>query len=112
MAAAKQRKLRLSWFLVKPTIDFADVDAIVESPSKGTLHAYRVPALHKERDSLFLKASHPSPPRWLSLVEGHVDGGGLPAILGASSFFVVIGEWRGRDLNPRHLDFQSSALPT
>jgi uncharacterized protein (TIGR04141 family) len=90
VAAAKRRKLRLSWFLVKPSINFDEVDAIVEQPINGTLYAYRVPALHKERDSLFLRASHPSPPRWLSFVEGHVDGGGLPAILGASSSGVLL----------------------
>jgi hypothetical protein len=45
MAKAKRRKLRLSWFLVKPSIDFDDVEAIVEPPPKGTLHGFRVPVL-------------------------------------------------------------------
>jgi uncharacterized protein (TIGR04141 family) len=89
-----KRKQRLSWFLVKPAID--DVDAIVESPSKGTLHRYKVSALSKDRDSLFVRASHPSPPGWLSFVEGHVDGGGLPVILGASSSGVLLVPASGR----------------
>jgi uncharacterized protein (TIGR04141 family) len=87
---ATNRKLRLSWFLVKPSIDFDDVEAIVEPPSKGTLHGFRVPVLSKKRDSLFVKASHPSPPRWLGLVESHVEGGGLPPVLGASSSGILL----------------------
>jgi uncharacterized protein (TIGR04141 family) len=82
---AKKRKLRLSWFLVKPTIDFEDVDAIVEPPAKGTLHRYRVSVLNTKQDSLFLKASHPSPPPWLSFIKSHIDGGDLPPVLGSSS---------------------------
>lgn len=87
---AKRQKLRLSWFLVKPGINFDDDKAIVEPPPKGTLHGLRVPVLSKNRDSLFVKASHPSPPGWLALVESHIEGGGLPPVLGASSSGVLL----------------------
>lgn len=87
---AKRRKLRLSWFLVKPGADLEDAEAIIEPPGKEALQGFRVPVLDKERDSLFVKASHPSPPRWLALVEGHVEGDGLPPVLGASSSGVLL----------------------
>ncbi len=87
---AKKQKLRLTWFLVKQSLDFDDVDSIIEPPPKGTLHRYRVSTLSKTRDSLFIKASHPSPPRWLSIIKHHVDGGGLPPVLGASSSGVLL----------------------
>src|SRR5215469_13068720 len=91
-----KRKQRLSWFLVKPGLGIEDPSAIVEPPSTGTLHRHKVPALDGEHDSLFVKASHPSPPGWLSFVESHVDGGGLPAILGASSSGVLLVPAAGR----------------
>lgn len=48
-AAPKQR---LTWFLLKSDIDPSDLDAVLEEPDTGTLHRYRVPLLHKRRDSL------------------------------------------------------------
>lgn len=86
----KNRKLRLSWFLVKEGLDNDDVEAIIEPPSQGSLQGFKVPALSKDRDSLFVKPSHPSPPRWLDFVEPHVEGGGLPTLLGSSSSGVLL----------------------
>jgi uncharacterized protein (TIGR04141 family) len=81
---AKGRKMRLSFFLVKPSVDFTEVEQIIEPPTRGRLHSYRVPSFSGERDSLFLKESHVSPPRWLELIEGHMEGDLVP-VLGASS---------------------------
>lgn len=85
-----KRKQRLSWFLVKQGVDTDDVQAIIEQPSHGSLQSFKVPALSKERDSLFVKPSHPSPPRWVDYVEPHVDGDGLPTLLGSSSSGVLL----------------------
>ncbi len=90
---AKQKQ-RLSWFLVKPGIDADDPKAIIES--KDGLASFKIPALSKKRDSLFVRASHPSPPRWLGYVQGHIEGDGLPAILGASSSGVLLIEAKER----------------
>jgi uncharacterized protein (TIGR04141 family) len=84
---AKQKQ-RLSWFLVKPRIDVDDPTTIIDS--KDGLASFKIPALSKEHDSLFVRSSHPSPPRWLGYVQGHIEGDGLPAILGASSSGVLL----------------------
>jgi uncharacterized protein (TIGR04141 family) len=85
-----KRKQRLSWFLVKNGIDADDIEAIIEKPSHGSLQSFKVTALSKDRDSLFVKPSHPSPPRWVDYVEPHVDGSGLPPLLGSSSSGVLL----------------------
>jgi uncharacterized protein (TIGR04141 family) len=85
---AKRKKQRLSWFLVKPGINVDDPTAIIES--KDGLASFKIPALSKGRDSLFVRSSHPSPPGWLGYVQGHIEGDGLPAILGASSSGVLL----------------------
>jgi uncharacterized protein (TIGR04141 family) len=84
------RKRRLTWFLVKPEINLDDLEAIIEPPERGELHSFRIDALSKERDSLFVRASHTSPPPWLSFVESHISEGELPPILGASSSGVLL----------------------
>jgi uncharacterized protein (TIGR04141 family) len=95
---ARKRKLRLSWFLLKPDVDVNDSDAIIDAPAKGTLHRFKVPVLAKQRESLFVKDSHPTPPRWLSFVEDHVADGALPMIVGASSSGVLLVPASGRTL--------------
>lgn len=85
-----KRKQRLSWFLVKKGIDADDLEAIIEQPSYGSLQSFKVTALSKDRDSLFVKPSHPSPPRWVDYVEPHVDGSGLPPLLGSSSSGILL----------------------
>jgi uncharacterized protein (TIGR04141 family) len=57
-----------------------------------------VPALNKDRDSLFVKPSHPSPPRWLDFVKPHLEHEELPTILGSSSSGVLLIESSGRVL--------------
>ena len=86
---AKRKKQRLSWFLIKSGIGLDKPDAIVEPPPKGSMHKFKIPVLDKDRETLFVKGSHASPPRWLGLVEGHVSGE-LPPILGASSSGVLL----------------------
>lgn len=80
---------------MKPGFELAKPDTIIEPPTKGTLHRYKVPVLSKEHESLFVKGSHAAPPRWLSFIEGHVDGD-LPPILGASSSGVLLVPAAGR----------------
>lgn len=84
-----KKKMRLSWFLVKPGLE-GDTTAVVEQPDGGALQSFKVSALSENRDSLFVKPSHPSPPRWRDYVEPHVDGGGLPQLFGASSSGVLL----------------------
>lgn len=92
------RKMRLSWFLVKPEIEATDVEAIIERSDGSALQSFRVAALSKVRDSLFIKPSHPSPPRWLDFVKPHLEEGELPTILGSSSSGVLLVESSGRVL--------------
>ena len=86
---AKSRKQRLSWFLVKRSVDHSDADQIIEPPKKGMLHRYKVSSLNKKSDSLFVKTSAPVPPRWVEYVSGHVSEP-LPNVLGASSAGVLL----------------------
>jgi uncharacterized protein (TIGR04141 family) len=90
--------MRLSWFLVKSEIEATDVEAIIEKSDDSQLSSFRVPALHKDRDSLFVKPSHPSPPRWLDFVKPHLEAEELPTILGSSSSGVLLVESSGRVL--------------
>lgn len=83
-------KRRLTWCLVKPGVDVDDADAVIEPPESGVIESYRINALHQKRDSLFIKATHPVPPKWLDFVRGHVSGGQLPQILGSSSSAVLL----------------------
>jgi uncharacterized protein (TIGR04141 family) len=85
-----KKKMRLSWFLVKQGLESGDVWAIIEKPSHGALQSFKVSALSKDRDSLFVKPSHTAPPRWREYVEPHVDDGGLPQLFGASSSGVLL----------------------
>lgn len=45
---ASRRKLRLSWFLVKPSIDSDQPEAVIEPPGNGALQGFRVPTLSKK----------------------------------------------------------------
>jgi Family of unknown function (DUF6119) len=90
-----KRKMRLSWFLIKKGLE-DDITAVIEKPKGGALQGFKVSALSKDRDSLFIKPSHPSPPRWRDYVEPHVDGGGLPQLFGASSSGVLLVPASGR----------------
>ena len=83
-------KLRLTWFLIKSTIDIHDIDAIIEPPEGGTLYRYRVPDLDGQRDLLFVRASAPHPPKWLRYVSGHVGDEQLPGMLGSSGSGVLL----------------------
>lgn len=80
---AKVPKTRLTWFLIKSSIDSEDASAIIEQPDE--LHAYRLPALDPDRDLLYLKASPPKRPKWLGYVEPHIGSGDLPGVLGAAA---------------------------
>lgn len=80
--------------MVKSGIDVDDPTAIIEG--KDGLASFKIPALTRERDSLFVRTSHPSPPRWLGYVQGHIEGDGLPTILGASSSGVLLIEAKER----------------
>ncbi|HEX5762134.1 MAG TPA: DUF6119 family protein [Solirubrobacterales bacterium] len=86
---SKAKRLRLSFFLVKPGIEFDKTEEIIELPEKGGLHSYVIKAFSESRDSLFLRPSHQARPRWLTLVEDHVDGD-LVAVFGASSSGVLL----------------------
>lgn len=87
---AKMPKQRLTWFLIKPSVDPDDVDTIIESPATGELHRYRVDALHPDRDSLFVKSSAPTSPRWLQYVKDHIGNEELPGMLGTSGSGVLL----------------------
>lgn len=87
---AKKRKQRLSWFLFKRSVDFSDVDQLIEPPDTGELHRYRVSVLDSTVDSLFVKSSVPVPPKWLGYVSEHISSGKLPKVLGASSAGVLL----------------------
>src|SRR5215208_4136850 len=86
---SKAKKLRLSFSLVKPGIDFDKTEEIVEPPEKGGLHSYVIKAFSESRDSLFLRASHQAAPRWLTIVENYVEGD-LVSVFGASSSGVLL----------------------
>jgi uncharacterized protein (TIGR04141 family) len=85
------KKMRLSWFLVKPGLE-DDVTAVIEQPSGGALHSFKVSALSTDRDSLYVKPSYAAPPRWRDYVSPHVDGGALSDLnlFGASSSGVLL----------------------
>jgi len=85
----KPRKQRLSFSLVKPGIDFDMTEEIIEPSEKGELHSYAVKVFSEDRDSLFLRASHQAKPRWLALVEDHIEGD-LVSVFGASSSGVLL----------------------
>jgi uncharacterized protein (TIGR04141 family) len=87
---AKTPKQRLTWFLIKPSVNVNDIDAMIESPEAGVVHRYRVPALNPGGDSLFVKASVPVPPKWLRYVSEHIGDEQLPTILGSSSSGVLL----------------------
>jgi uncharacterized protein (TIGR04141 family) len=87
---AQTPKQRLTWFLIKGSVQREDADAIIEAPETGVLHRYRVPSLDPRRDSLFVKASVPVPPRWLKYVSDHIGDEQLPTILGSSSSGVLL----------------------
>ncbi|HTT93386.1 MAG TPA: hypothetical protein VMF55_01835 [Solirubrobacterales bacterium] len=53
------KKMRLSWFLVKPGLE-DDVTAVIEHPSGGKLQSFKISALNPDRDSLYVKPSHAS----------------------------------------------------
>jgi uncharacterized protein (TIGR04141 family) len=90
-------KLRLSWCLIKPDVDLNDEDAIIEPPETGALQRFRVPVLHKKRNSLFLKRSTPMQPSWFSWMFEYVDTEqSLPRILGSSSSAVLLVRTAGR----------------
>jgi uncharacterized protein (TIGR04141 family) len=90
-----KRKMRLSWFLIKKGLE-DDLTAVIEKPKGGALQAFKLSVLSKDRDSLFIKPSHQSTPRWRDYVEPHVDGGGLPQLFGASSSGVLLVPASGR----------------
>ena len=89
MSVSKAKKLRLSFFLVKPGVDFDKTEEIVERPEKEGLHTYVIKAFSEDRHSLFLRASHQVTPRWLTLVKDHVEGD-LVSVFGASSSGVLL----------------------
>ncbi len=95
-SSAPSPKKRLTWCLIKPGVEADDPDAVIEPPETGTLEAFRVPSLNRQRDSLFVKATHAVPPKWLAYVQGHVSGKPLPRILGASSSVVLLVPASGR----------------
>lgn len=83
-------KLTLTWCLFKADIDRDDPDAAIEQPETGSLESYRIPSLHKRRDSLFIKRTAAVPPRWVGLLTGHVPDRDLRRLLGASSSAVLL----------------------
>jgi uncharacterized protein (TIGR04141 family) len=88
--------MRLSWFLVKKGLEDADLSGIIDEASPGSLQRFKISALSKDRDSLFVKPSHVAPPKWRAYVEPHVTGGELPQLLGASSSGVLLVPAAGR----------------
>lgn len=90
------QKRRLTWSLIKPGIDVNDPEAVIELPEKGVLEGFRVEALSKKHDSLFIKATPPVAPKWIGFVAGHISGGQLPKILGSSSSAVLLIPASGR----------------
>jgi uncharacterized protein (TIGR04141 family) len=91
---AKPPKQRLTWFLLKPAITCGDVEDIVDERESGSIRGYRIAALNPDVDSLFVRASHPRPPKWLGYVRAHLTDE-LPKILGAASSGLLLVESGG-----------------
>jgi uncharacterized protein (TIGR04141 family) len=83
-------RFRLTWFLIKKSVDTDDLDQIIEPPTTGSIHPFRVPVLDGDRDSLFVKASVPHPPKWLRYVSGHIGSAELPGMLGGAASGVLL----------------------
>jgi uncharacterized protein (TIGR04141 family) len=75
---------------MKQSVGAEDLSAAIEPEVAGALQRYRVPALDAHRDSLFVKAVPPHPPRWLGYVSDHIPSEQLPAMLASSSSGVLI----------------------
>jgi uncharacterized protein (TIGR04141 family) len=91
IGVARQRRLeRLTWSLLKA--EYARKDILV---AEAEVSAHVVPALTTQTPSLFIKATPPHPPGWLSYLEPHVRGG-LTNLFAASSGAVLVLEAAGR----------------
>src|SRR5947207_9153210 len=88
--ALRSRQEKLTWALLKPEQTRDDVLA-----EDADVSEHVVPALTTKLPSLFVRATPPHPPSWLSYLAPHVQGG-LTNLWAASSGAVLIVEAAGR----------------